>query len=328
LPPRCALPVLRLAGVVIGVASATLAGAQAAAPHLWLATLISLPLPLQARSLDSFVGGRDALSVVDYATLTVHVADANGSWQTLIRPEARGPGAQSSIGIAHFAVNGELWIADPERHRVMIRDVRGRMLREIKTESALLNTSAVRRGRSFLALSDSVGSLLLVCDSSGRTTLSVPLPPDLVGKNPAILERFLLRVNDTLSVVRFRWLPRLIALRNDGHVFYDLGAHVSGPAMLRIRLDRRGTSAERVDPSAREDALGIASRKDTLLILRGGDDQAIFGRRILRQLATTGVVLDQIALPGSQARIAATRRGVFALSGRDSTTRLNEVRWK
>ena len=187
--------------------------------------------------------------------------------------------------------------------------------------------SPVRLGDGFLGNSDRAGELVGVFSASGAQIASIPLPVDLRTKHPATLERFLARVNDSLTV-QFRWYPRLIAVRNSGEIQYNIGVADVEPQLLQIPLGGRGSFALRIAPSEREKCVAIAVKGDTLLMLKGGSDSSLFARRIVRFEVRSGKLIDSSVVPTPLSRLAATSRGVFGLVDNENGYALSKIRWK
>jgi hypothetical protein len=291
------------------------------------ARLTELPLPPNVGSPEVMVGSAMTLALLDYSDMSIHLADANGRWRSSSRGRGSGPGEVRTVGGMQFARDGSLWIADVGNGKLIIRDRSARVVREFATQTPLRNTAPSSGRQPFLALTLSPKEIAITCDSVGRTIAALPFPTDMQGRNPITLERYLTRVNDTLSVLHFRWSARSIGLRNDGRVLFDRGPRDAGPDVLSTTLDSKGSVAYRVSPRAREYAVSVASRGDTLFVLLGGGAPSTAGRVILRTLATTGTEIDRIELPYPQRQIAATRSGLFGIGERDDDFVLTEIKW-
>ena len=285
-----------------------------------------LPLPPHATGLDGFVGRKGALAIADYDHTAVFMSDADGTW---IWPNASSSASKlRSLGGLQFSSSNELWITDPDDSRIHVFDETLQLLRSVSTSVPLRSVSPVRLGDGFLGNSDRAGELVGVFSASGAQIASIPLPVDLRTKHPATLERFLARVNDSLTTVQFRWYPRLIAVRNSGEIQYNIGVADVEPQLLQIPLGGRGSFALRIAPSEREKCVAIAVKGDTLLMLKGGSDSSLFARRIVRFEVRSGKLIDSSVVPTPLSRLAATSRGVFGLVDNENGYALSKIRWK
>lgn len=287
-----------------------------------------LPLPDGIGAPDVFVGSSEQLVLVDYSDMSIRRADATARWGATLRRPGSGPGEIRDVGGVQFAGNGDIWITDPANGRVSVRRADLQMVREFTTETPLRAVSPSAAGAAYVALASSAAELAILCSEDGRRLRSLGFPVDMEARNPITRERYLLRINDTLSLLQFRWYNRTIALRNDGKLLYDKVGEGAGPEVLAIPLDKKGSMAYRVHPKAREYAIAAASRGDTVFVLLGHADPALHGKRIARFRASTWNPIDVLDLPMVVTRIAATKRGLFAIAESDDGYVLNEIRWK
>ena len=294
------------------------------APVLRVATVKILPMPEDVSYPGLFVGSTNALAFVDFKDTSLYRGDAVGKWSTPWKKTGGGPGEIRTYGGMHFAKDGTLWINDRGNSRLTSRATDETAKTEI--------TPAVTIGRfvpttlGFIAVPNDVSKMALVLGHDAKLVRDLPLPPDIAALHPMTRERYIARVNDSLTVIQFRWLNRRIAITNDGRTSYDSITPTEPPSLLQRKFD--GGTATYVDPKARPYAVNIASRGDTLLILLGSTEDAQNGRKIVRVYGPTGRTIDTLQLPVAISEIAATRTGVFGLGETDSGFVMYQIAWK
>lgn len=281
------------------------------------ATTQALPMPYHIGSPQSFVGSENQLALVDYSDMTIYRANASGAWLSTFQKIGGGPGEVASVGGMQFDKAGSLWISDVRNSRVSVRGADTRLLREFKTSTPVRMIAPMAIG-SLLAVASSVKDFAVILDNAGTLTKSIPFPKDVEALNPIQRERLLVRVNDSLTVIQYRWYNRRVALRNDGRVLYDSGSLANGPEVVAMKLDDKGGVGYRIAPKQAAVALATAARADTVYVLLGNRDEKQNGRSIVRVLASTGRAIDRMVLDREVKIIAATRVGIFGVGETDS----------
>ncbi len=307
---------IAVALLAIGAGSAAEAQYRPAAPVERTGRLTPVPLP-EIGHPAFFTGTAEQLVLIDYGDMTVHAADAEGRWTHVYRRRGDGPGELRTIGGVQFDGAGAIWIADRANARLSVRAPDLTVEREFRLEHPVDRLAPGLRGGRLLALPSSVREIAVLLSSDGRPIRSIPFPASLESLNPIARERYLVRIADSLSVVQFRWLDHRIAFDADGAIRSESRGSGEPPEVIAFAVDQRGSMGYRISPTAKEFALAVAARGDTLLVVRGDRREELHGRVIERYLAATGRLLDRLVLPVAVLQIAATRAGVFVIAETD-----------
>lgn len=313
------IPACRFAAVVVAWSCSTIAVAQSSAiANLPVrnATTKALPMSDRIGSPELLIGSESQLALVDYADMTIYRANGAGQWQTSFQKVGGGPGEIARVGGMQFGAGGALWISDDRNSRVSVRGADTKAIGETKLTTPIRALAPALNG-SIIGLAASQKELAVVLDKTGAVAHSVAYPADVEALNPIQRERYLVRINDTLSILQFRWFNRRVALRNDGRIAYDSGSLEGKPEVLAMKLDDKGSVGYRIAPKQASFARHVAARGDTLYVLLGSKAKADDGRFMLRLRASNGKTIDRVMLDRAVKMVAATKQGLFAVGETD-----------
>jgi len=290
----------------------------------------STPLEEQVGNPASLVGCSRSMAYFDFSGAVIRRLDAAGRAVGRYARHGGGPGELRGFGGMQLEGNCRLWIADAGNSKVMVLDDRSAAIAEFSVKSPVEQLAPLARGTALLAVPNSVMEILHLLDARGNLSKTIPFPEDLQPLNPIVRSRYLARVNDSLALVQFRWYDRRLLVNARGVIVADFRGSGQAPKLIEMSLG--GSSrAYRVDPASLELASGIGMRGDTLLVIRGqpapkkGELQT--RSRVLRILATTGRVLDELEIPVGIQMITATARAVYGIGETEDGYALHELRW-
>ncbi|HEY0931406.1 MAG TPA: hypothetical protein VGE27_15905 [Gemmatimonas sp.] len=290
----------------------------------------STPLEEQVGNPAALVGCSRSMAFFDFSGAVIRRLDAAGKATGRYAKAGGGPGELRSFGGMQFDGSCRIWIADAGNSKVMVFDDRWGSVAEFSVQSPVERLAPLAKGTSVLAVPNSVLEMLHLLDANGNLLKKIPFPEDLQTLNPIARSRYLARVNDSLAIVQFRWFDRRVLVNAGGMVVADTKG--AGPVPKVIEMSLGGSSrAYRIDPASIEFASNIGMRGDTLMVIRGqpamkkGELQT--RSRIVRILATSGRVLDELEIPVGIQMITATARAVYGIGETEDGYALHELRW-
>lgn len=291
----------------------------------------SIPLSDQVGNPAAFAGCSRYTAFFDFSGAIIRRFDVTGRPAGQYAKAGGGPGEIRGFGGMQFDARCRLWIADGGNSKVLVLDEQWVPVVEFSVQSPIDRLAPMAGGASVLAVPNSVMEMLHLLDARGSPVKKIPLPDDFQGLNPIVRSRYVARVSDSVAVVQFRWFDRRILVNARGDIVADFRGSGEAPKVIEMPLG--GSSrGYRVDPTSMEFARAIAMRGDTLMVIRG-QPTAKKGElqnrsRIVRILAMSGRVLDELEVPVGIQMIASTARAVYAIGETEDGYALHELRWQ